>query len=121
MKSINGFLYWIPRILAILFILFLAFFSLDVFSPEKDLASIIFGLIMHNIPVFILIIVLVISWKYDIFGVSFMLFGFIFLSNLILRGKRVEYGHLTIIIPSILIGILFLFNWARKRQTPSIK
>ena len=33
-KKINKFIYWIPRILAILLILFLMIFSLDVFEPE---------------------------------------------------------------------------------------
>lgn len=49
-KKINRFVYWLPRILSIIFILFLSLFSLDVISPELSFWEILVGLFMHNIP-----------------------------------------------------------------------
>ncbi len=67
-QRVSAFVYWAPRVLSIMFIAFLALFSLDVITPESSLKEIIVGLIMHNIPVFIMIIVLVIAWKHEIVG-----------------------------------------------------
>lgn len=118
MINADKFLFWTSRILAILFILLLAFFSIDVFSLEQSLGSIVVGLIMHNIPVFALIVVLVISWRYEIVGgVCFILFGVSFLLNLIIHERKIYLSHLIIIVPPILIGILFLLSWVKKRYS----
>ena len=60
-KRVGKFLYWTPRILSILFLLFLALFSLDVVGQGYGFWGTIGALFMHNIPVFILLIVLWIS------------------------------------------------------------
>jgi len=118
MINADKFLFWTSRILAILFILLLAFFSIDVFSLEQSLGSIVVGLIMHNIPVFALIVVLVISWRYEIIGgICFILFGVSFLLNLIIHERKIYLSHLIIIVPPILIGILFLLSWVKKRYS----
>jgi len=62
-KKISKFVYWTPRILAILFITFLALMSLDVFLFELNFWQIMGAFLIHNIPVFILLAVLLISWK----------------------------------------------------------
>ena len=67
--KVGKFIYWTPRILSILFIMFLAMFSFDVIEPGRSVGDIIIGLIMHNIPVFILIVLLVIAWKHEPVGV----------------------------------------------------
>ncbi|WP_051188499.1 DUF7670 domain-containing protein [Proteocatella sphenisci] len=61
-------IYWMPRILSILFICFLSLFSLDVFQPGMSAAEIALGLFMHNIPSIILIVLLIISWRREIIG-----------------------------------------------------
>jgi hypothetical protein len=55
---VSAFVHWTPRILAVVFVALLVLFSLDVISPEASLKEILVGLVMHNIPVFIMIIVL---------------------------------------------------------------
>ncbi|HLC57302.1 MAG TPA: hypothetical protein VJH95_01895, partial [Candidatus Nanoarchaeia archaeon] len=76
-------LYWTPRILTIIFLLFLALMSLDVFSPELSFWQILLGLFMHNIPVFILLIILLISWKHEIVGgTAFILAGILYIALL---------------------------------------
>ena len=123
-KKINKYLYWTPRILSIIFIAFLALMSLDVFSPGLSIGQIALGLFMHNIPVFILIIVLVISWKYEwVGGVIFILAGLLYTGTIVIRvimSNPVEWYMLSwsLIIagPAFFIGILFLINWFKKRK-----
>ena len=97
-----------------------ALFSLDVITPESSLKEIIVGLIMHNIPVFIMIIVLVIAWKHEIVGaIAFLLAGLIYVVFTTRSGLdwRIALSwSMTIAGPAFLIGGLFLVNWFRKRQ-----
>lgn len=116
-------LYWTPRILSIIFILFLALFSLDVITPTATAKEIIIGLLIHNIPVFILSIILLISWKHEIVGAIFFIFaGSLYLINILItmiRTTPFEWFYLSWILlisgPAFLIGILFLINWKKKR------
>ena len=120
-QRVSAFVYWAPRVLSIMFIAFLALFSLDVITPESSLKEIIVGLIMHNIPVFIMIIVLVIAWKHEIVGaIAFLLAGLIYV--VFTTGSGLDWRialswSMTIAGPAFLIGGLFLVNWLRKRQT----
>ncbi len=120
-QRVSAFVYWAPRVLSIMFIAFLALFSLDVITPESSLKEIIVGLIMHNIPVFIMIIVLVIAWKHEIVGaIAFLLAGVIYVVFTTRSGLdwRIALSwSMTIAGPAFLIGGLFLVNWLRKRQT----
>lgn len=116
-RQVSRFIYWSPRILAVLFILFLVMFSLDVFESCDNLSLCLIGLLMHNIPSIILTIILVASWRYEIVGGIAFLFGALLYFLLVLN-----HGILTallwsssISLPAVIIGILFLINW-RKRQ-----
>lgn len=119
-KKPSKFIYWTPRILAIVFSLFLAMFSLDVIQPGLGFWEILLGLFMHNIPVFILIIILIISWKYDIVGgIAFILAGLAYIISLFFK-QGFEWYMLSwsIIIagPAFFIGILFFIGWFRKNK-----
>src|SRR3989339_1134980 len=79
-QKAKRFVYWTPRILSIVFILFLALFSLDVFDGNYGFWGTVLALFMHNIPVFILSIILWISWKREIVGgIVFILAGLLYL------------------------------------------
>jgi len=54
LKERMRFFYWLPRILAMLFIGFLSLFALDVFIPGQPLFSMIGAFLIHLIPSFIL-------------------------------------------------------------------
>jgi len=78
-KGISKFVYWTPRVLAIIFVLFLALFSLDVFDSASSFSEILIGLFMHNIPAMILLVVLIISWKHELVGaIVFILAGLLY-------------------------------------------
>jgi len=116
-------IFWAPRILSIIFILFIALFSLDVFGNGYGFWGTLLAFLMHNIPVFILIIVLCISWKYEIVGgIAFILAGlaYIILNIITISMDGFQWYYLSWIIQisgiAFVIGILFLINWKRKKR-----
>lgn len=123
-KKIDRFVYWMPRVLSIIFILFLALFSLDVFDMKLGFWQTIVGLFMHNIPSLILLAVLLISWNHEIVGgIVFILFGLWYCGLSIYRvmmSNPTEWymlsWSLTIAGPAFLIGILFMIGWFKKRK-----
>ncbi len=122
-KKINRFVYWIPRILSIIFILFLALFSLDVFDMKLGFWGTVLGLFMHNIPVFILLVVLLISWKREIVGgIAFILAGLLYVVMILMNVLRNSFAWymvswiLIIAGPAFLIGVLFIINWRKKQN-----
>ena len=119
----NKWLYWAPRILSILFILFLAMFSLDIFGNGYTFWETLLGLFMHNIPVFILIILLILAWKREWIGaVAFYFGGLLYISLMIYNAIKYpqEWYMLSnsfiIAGPAFLIGTLFLLNWLKHKK-----
>ncbi|MDD5687253.1 MAG: hypothetical protein PHE88_05410 [Elusimicrobia bacterium] len=124
MEKITKYIFWIPRILAIIFILFLAMFSLDIFEGNYGFWGTIAGLFMHNIPTIVLAVVLLISWKHEIVGgIIFIVAGVLYMASLAIN----MFMHppfkwyffiwsLTIAGPSFLIGALFLIGWSKKKK-----
>jgi len=122
-KRISKGLYWAPRILSMVFVLFLALMSLDIFEGNYGFWGTIVGLFMHNIPALILLAILLISWKYEIVGgIGFVLAGILYIAfilmNIITTGFEWYYLAWSIQISGIafFIGILFLINWHKKRK-----
>jgi hypothetical protein len=122
-KNVSKLVYWTPRILAILFLLFLSLFSLDVFEEGNDFWGTFLALLIHNIPAFVLALVLVISWKkYEIVGgIAFLLVGIAHMIFSIARETidpwyiALSYS-LILDIPAFFIGALFLIGWFKKRR-----
>jgi len=106
----NKYLYWAPRVLAILFIAFISLFALDVFTEGYGFLELLTALFMHLIPSFILVAILLIAWKWEkIGGIIFIVLalGFTVFFNTYQQGILV---FLTISGPPFLIGALFLIS-----------
>jgi hypothetical protein len=93
--------------------------SLDVFSPELSFGQTLGALFMHNIPALVLLIVLLVSWKYEIVGgIAFILAGLLYI--IVLMRNPFEWYMLSWTIqiagPAFFIGILFLINWFKKKK-----
>lgn len=118
--KVGKFIYWTPRILAIIFILFLSIFSFDVFGNNYTFWETVLGLFIHNIPSIILLIVLIISWKHELIGaIGFILAGLLYIISLLIKPKLEWYMLLSVLIiagPAFLTGILFWINWKRKKK-----
>lgn len=107
--------FWSPRILSILYILFLSIFSLDVIEPGVSLSKILLGLFIHNIPSLLLLLILMISWKYEIVGgIAFILTGIVILALNLVPYSKDWYWSLLVVLPALLTGALFLYNWYQK-------
>lgn len=107
----NPNLSWVLRFTLIFMILFFALFSLDVFDEASGFWETALGLFMHNIPSFVMIIILAVAWKWEhIGGILLMLgiagFGLFFglRSGNFMMGTAIMLG-----IP-FLIGLLFVIN-----------
>lgn len=116
------FIYWAPRILAIIFLLFLMIFSFDVFGQGYGFWGTALAFFMHNIPVIILGIIIAISWKYEIVGgIAFILAGLLYITTLIIKAFTGSFEwymlswSLLISGPAFLVGALFLVNWLKKK------
>jgi hypothetical protein len=107
-------LHWAPRIIAILQICFIGIFSLDVFTEGYDAIEVIVGFLMHNIPSFILIALLLVAWKWPLKGgVGFLLLGG--LSVLFFNTFAQPIVFLIVSLPVIVTGALFVLDgWKRK-------
>jgi hypothetical protein len=126
MPKVSKFVYWTPRICGIVLILFLALFSLDVFGEGYGFWGTILAFLMHNIPVFILAILLWISWKHELVGaITFILGGLLYIGqlavNAILNSFEWYYISWSLIIagPAFFVGILFYLGWKQKRNLKS--
>jgi hypothetical protein len=103
-------LFWTPRVLCILFALFLSLFALDVFSEGYGFGEAVLALLIHLVPTYLVVIALAIAWRRE--GVGAILF--IALTVFYLVVSRGEGW--VIAAPLLLIGVLFLLNWIFRAQ-----
>ncbi len=123
MNTTSKIIYWVPRILCILAILFISMFALDAFEPGSPLSQQISGFLMHMIPSFALLLVLVIAWKWEyIGGIIFAIIGlatspFIYSLNY----NRSHSAGLSLMIvgmvclPFFIVGVLFILSHLRRK------
>jgi hypothetical protein len=111
MKSVSKrLLYWVPRILTILFAAFISIFALDVFSEHLSFWRLMLALVMHLVPTFIVLIVLALAWKWEWIGaVGYFAVALLYIYWAAGRFPRSVY--VAIAGPPFLIGTLFLLNW----------
>jgi hypothetical protein len=102
-------LYWFPRILAILTGLVMMLFSFDSFGGDNPFGKQLLEFLMHNIPVFVLIIILVIAWKYEIIGGALFILLFITL-GIFFKSFSGNPASLIIIAPVLISGVMFILH-----------
>jgi len=113
--SIKRVLFWTPRLLCILFAVFLSLFALDVFSESYGFWKTILALLIHLVPVCIVVIVLVIAWRREWVGA--ILFNALAVSYVVSGWGRFHWSaYVGISGPLVLAGILFLFNWIYRAE-----
>jgi hypothetical protein len=117
------YLYWTPRILSIVFILFLSLFSFDVFENGLGFWGTVLALLIHLIPSFILVILLIISWKHELVGgMTFIFAGLLYIIMILLSAlkNKFEWYMLSWSIQisglAFFIGILWILNWKNKKK-----
>jgi hypothetical protein len=108
-------LYWAPRIAGILFAVFISLFALDVFGEGYTGWELLFALVMHLIPTFIVIFFLLLAWKWEWIGaVAFSILGVYYI--VMTQGRFHLTTYLVISGPLFITGILFLISWLTYRS-----
>jgi hypothetical protein len=114
-KPLKLFLIWVPRVLGILFILFVSLFSLDVFGTGAGFWDTLLAFVMHNIPTFLLLAVLLLAWRWEWIGaVGF--WGFVVWFVLQSRGESSGLSLLLLGGIPFVIGLLYLVGWIWRKQ-----
>jgi hypothetical protein len=124
MKTSIKILHWTPRIICILAILFISMFAADSFAPELTFWQQMGGFMMHLIPSFILIALLIVAWKWEYIGgiifivIALGLSPFVFMLN---YNRNHSVGMslgiiLAITFPFVLVGILFIISHFMKKK-----
>jgi hypothetical protein len=112
------FLFWTPRILCLLFAGLISLFALDVFEESRGFWNTTLALLMHLIPTGILLLILIVSWRWE--WVGGLLFPALGTFYLIAFWGRFHWSAYVIISGSLfLLGILFLLGWSSRRQNPA--
>ena len=97
----------------LLYIGFISLFALDVFSGEYNLAQTLVALTMHLIPSMLILLALVIAWRWELAGS--ILFDVLVVAWLIYVG---DFGKsLIITLPLLVISSLFVAGWAYRRKS----
>lgn len=118
MTLIQRFIYWLPRIICILAISFVSIFALDAYDQNLGVWKQIQEFAMHLIPSFILLLILLIAWKWELIGgIVFLIIGIglsplIYMHNYRMNGSvwMSLWVIITITFPFILVGVLFVIG-----------
>jgi hypothetical protein len=109
-KGVFQLLYWAPRALCIVVAMFISMFALDVFGHGKGFWETTVALLIHLIPTYIILIVLVVSWRWEWVGAA-MFIGLGVLYIVMAWGRFPWLTYALISGPLFLVGMLFLLNW----------
>ncbi len=117
-RAVRRLLFWTPRIICILFALLVSLFALDVFGQGQPLWRQILGFLIHLVPAYILVIVLIVSRRWEwVGGVIFPALGIIYIY--MTRGRFPWLTYLVMAGPPILLGALFMAGWFLRAQVRS--
>lgn len=116
-RTVPRWLTWTPRVLGILFALFVSLFALDVFEGPGGMARKLLGLLIHLVPTAMVVAALLVAWRWE--GIGALLFlglGAYYLAAS--WGDGNWSAVLAIAGPLLLTGLLFLLNWLRRAGPP---
>jgi hypothetical protein len=127
MKTSIKFLHWAPRIICILAIIFISLFALDSFGPDLTIWQQIGAFLVHLIPSFVLIALLIVAWKWEfIGGLIFTLIGLGFSPIIFMHNYKMNQSVwmslliiLMITMPFVIVGILFMVSHYMKKKNLS--
>lgn len=104
----NDWILWTPRVLAILLACFLSVFALDVFAEGRPWGETLPALMIHLIPTWLVLLVLVFAWRRPWVGAA----GFAVLA---VAYTGMAWRHvkwlLVIAAPLVLMAALFYWSW----------
>lgn len=114
-RSHRGVWFWSPRILTLLFALFLSLFALDVFGEATGFVETMAALTMHLIPTFLVIGLLAVAWQFELVGVVAFA-GLAVAYDVVMWGRFPALTYVMVSGPLLLISGLFFVSWWRRRR-----
>lgn len=110
---LNQILKWTPRILGILFTVMITLFAFDVFGQGAGFWKTLAGFIVHLIPSFILILVLILAWKWPLAGgVGFIILGILYILWSSKSGRSADFIYIALFAT----GVLFFSSWIMQKM-----
>ena len=117
-------LHYLPRILCIAAILFISIFAFDAFEAGKSFSEQIRAFFIQLIPSFILLVLLIIAWKYELTGgIIFCILALIFTPLIFNKNYDMNNSFWlsigivsSITIPFLIVGILFILSYFQKKK-----
>jgi hypothetical protein len=112
---------WAPRAAAIVIILFITLFSLDVFEMDLSPLQLLGAFIIHSLPSIFMIVLLVFAWKRSLVGfIAYLAAGLFFLRFVIFGGGLANF--LLFSGPLLLVSALFYadWRWSKPKSSPPL-
>lgn len=105
--------YWLPRILGLGFAIFIALFALDIFSEASGWAAVL-PFLIHLIPALVLAIIVLVAWRYPLFGAFSFLVIALYYVYMVGWGRHWSW-YISISGPALIVAILFYWDacWRR--------
>ena len=124
MRASTRLLHWLPRALCILAILFVSLFALDAFAPNLTIWQQWGAFLIHLIPSFFLLALLLIAWKWELAGgIALAGTGLVLSIPVFVLNYRRTHSIgaclgiiLMITIPFVVVGVLFIVSHYRKKK-----
>ena len=124
MKKSIQVIHWLPRAICIMAILFISLFAVDAFAPNLTIWQQLGAFIIHLIPSFILLGLLIAAWRWEYVGVIiFIVIGlglspYIFMHNYDMNNSiGMSIGVImAITFPFVVVGILFVISHFVKKK-----
>ena len=113
-------LFWTPRILCILFAVFVSMFAADVFGEGYGFKKTAIAFLVHLVPTYIVIIALVVAWHREWIG-AILFIGLAVFYLVWTWGRFTWVTYLAMSGPLLLVGVLFLVNWLYRVEMRSGK
>ena len=115
-KPMRNILFWTPRVLGIVIAGLLTLLSTDVFGEGYPFWQSILGFLIHMLPAFAVILVIVLAWRWEWVGaLGFIAFAVWYIA--LTWSSDMHWSAYAILtgVPG-LIGILFLVGWVKRGE-----
>lgn len=101
-------IFWLPRVLGAFYAAFIGVFALDVWDMAGSFWYKLGGFLIHLVPTYILVAVLVVAWlKPKVGGIFYLVLAVLF--SVYFHWQALTFVMLG--LPMVAIGILFLLDW----------
>jgi hypothetical protein len=100
---------WMPRILGLLFAVFISLFALDAFGTGDPLRQQVVGFLIHMVPTALVVGTVVVGWRWPLMG-GVLCLGLGLLYVAIAWGSASWAAYAVIVGPIWITGVLFFVD-----------